>query len=237
MFILQRTGEKWAWVDTVHAWCDTSSDTGHTSCPHARAAAWLAPRTWKLHFEGGRGIDEHTFPSAGDALSALAIEAREGWQGVRDLGRPDLPADPPDDDAEAIRIFTTALDLVYLLDVTAGPTLTYHRRLDYDSKREIVVRARVEGAGDVWGVTVVENDAPFDPCIEVRLNTGQFEALAGFPAFFHALADRKPGTLDEMAALLDELGVTDDTAGYERRRAESDAALARHLYADDDQPL
>ena len=92
-------------------------------------------------------------------------------------------------------------------------TPTYHRCRD-NGRHEIVVRAR----GGMWGFTATESDLPFDQYVSVHVDTGQFAAYAAFPAFFRALADRQPATLDEMAALLDGLGVVDDTAGRERRR-------------------
>ncbi|MET7335873.1 hypothetical protein [Nonomuraea sp. NPDC005650] len=224
-------------IDTVHAWCAPSSDADHADCPRAAAYAQLAPHAWTLHFEGGRGLDEHTFPTAGDARKALAIEAREGWQGVRDLGRPDLLADPPADDAEAIRIFTTALDLVYSLDVTDAVTPTYYRHRNDDYEDEIVVRAWLRGAGTMWGFTVTGDTGGIDPCVTVSVRTDQAAAHTAFRPFFEAFSTRRPSTLDEVAALLNELGAFDDTPGHQQRRAETDAALSRELYGDNEPPL
>jgi hypothetical protein len=93
---------------------------------------------------------------------------------------------------------------------------TYHRCRD-NGQHEIVVRAR----GGLWAFTATESDLPFDQYVSVHVDTGQFAVYTSFPAFFQALADRQPATLDEFALLLDGLGVADDTAGYERRRQQA----------------
>lgn len=74
------------------------------------------PQTWTVHYEGGRGMDEHTFSSAAEAIKALEIEAREGWHQLKDLGRDYLPAEPPADAIEAIVTFHAALDIRFALD-------------------------------------------------------------------------------------------------------------------------
>ncbi|MEV4806797.1 hypothetical protein AB0K18_42955 [Nonomuraea sp. NPDC049421] len=75
------------------------------------------PQLWTLTYEGGRGMDEHTFASAAEAIGTLVAEAREGWHQLKDLGRDYLPAEPPADDVEAIVVFHTALDIRFSLDV------------------------------------------------------------------------------------------------------------------------
>lgn len=100
---------------------------------------------------------------------------------------------------------------------------TYYRHRNDDYKPEIVVRAWTPDEGDLWGLTVTDEDG-IDPRVAVHVCTGQFAAHALFGEFFRALAERAPGTLDEVASLLDALGVANETADRERRRAQSAAA-------------
>ncbi|GAA3027513.1 hypothetical protein [Streptosporangium longisporum] len=70
---------------------------------------------WVIVIDGDRGDDEHYFPSREDALKSLTIDVQESWNRVTDLGRPDLPAAPPDDATEAIEMFFRALGETYEL--------------------------------------------------------------------------------------------------------------------------
>ncbi|MFI7125954.1 hypothetical protein ACIBQ1_09690 [Nonomuraea sp. NPDC050153] len=102
---------------------------------------------------------------------------------------------------------------------------TYYRHRNEDTfLPEIVVRSWVPGEGDRWGFTVTDVDAAFESWVTVHVHTGQAAAYTAFQAFFEAFAERRPGTLEAVAALLDELGVVDDTAGHERRRALANTA-------------
>ncbi|RCG18244.1 hypothetical protein DQ384_39315 [Sphaerisporangium album] len=111
--ILQRKGEEWIPVEPLYAWCVGKPDFDHTLC--AERTDGHEPRTWVLRYDGGHGAEKHTFGTAGEALNALVIEARENWQRVNDLKRPDLPTEPPADDAEATQLFMTALGETYEL--------------------------------------------------------------------------------------------------------------------------
>lgn len=101
---------------------------------------------------------------------------------------------------------------------------TYYRHRNDDFKHEIVVRAYVPDEGDLWRFTVSGDEGGFEPLVAVHVRTDQFAVYARFPTFFAALAEQTPGTLDEVALILDRFGVVDDTAGFERRRAETNAA-------------
>lgn len=103
-------------------------------------------------------------------------------------------------------------------------TPTFYRHRNDDWQPELVVRCWDAGKGDLWGLTVTDGGGAFDPDVIVHVRTSQFDVYAAFSEFFQALAERKPTSLDETAALLSELGVVDDTAGVERRRAQAAAA-------------
>ncbi|MFF0249991.1 hypothetical protein [Streptosporangium sandarakinum] len=113
--------------------------------------------------------------------------------------------------------------------MSGNPSPTYYRHHNDDSKPEIVVRAFVPGEGDVWGFTVTGNEGGFDPLVAVHVRTDQFTVYVRFPEFFAALAERRPSNLDEVAGILNDLGVVDDTAGYQQRRAQTAAALDAHF--------
>ncbi|WP_336214440.1 hypothetical protein [Nonomuraea sp. LPB2021202275-12-8] len=110
--VLHRDGDTWAERETMWARCD-GEPQGYD---HTRCWEEMPPQIWTLRYEGGRGIDEYTHPSAAEALAACAIEAREGWHQRKELGRDDLPTEPPADDARAILIFHTALGVLFSLD-------------------------------------------------------------------------------------------------------------------------
>lgn len=101
---------------------------------------------------------------------------------------------------------------------------TYYRHRNDDFKHELVVRAYVPDEGDLWRFTATDSEGAFEPQVTVHVRTDHFEVYARFPEFFTALAEQKPSTVDEVAGLLDRLGVVDDTAVFERRRAETNAA-------------
>jgi hypothetical protein len=110
-----------AWARARELECDTVTllrHEGHAWVERetAERRAENRPQTWTLRYEGGRGTDEHTFPSAADAIAALAVEAREGWHQLKDLGRDYLPAEPPAYDVEVILVYHTALDVRFALD-------------------------------------------------------------------------------------------------------------------------
>ncbi|MFD8560608.1 hypothetical protein ACFV1N_25325 [Streptosporangium canum] len=113
--------------------------------------------------------------------------------------------------------------------MSGNPYPAYYRHRNDDFKHEIVVRAFVPGEGDLWGFTVTGDEGGFDPLVAVHVRTDQFMVYARFPEFFAALAERRPGTLDEVVGILDALGVVDDTAGYQQRRAQTTAALDAHF--------
>jgi hypothetical protein len=114
---------------------------------------------------------------------------------------------------------------------TPGPT--YYRHRNEDLKHEIVIHDFVPDEGDRWSITMTA-DFGFEPWTQITMRTGEYTAFRKFGEFFDQLAERQPGTLDEVAAILDGLGVRDETAERQRQRAESDAALARHV--DDKDP-
>ncbi|MFD9948809.1 hypothetical protein ACFWYW_46840 [Nonomuraea sp. NPDC059023] len=101
---------------------------------------------------------------------------------------------------------------------------TYYRHHNDDLKPEIVVRAWQPGHDTLWGFTVTCGTG-FDPWVEVQMRTPHFAAYTQFPAFFQALADRKPTTLDDVARILDELGVADTTATREQHQAQTRTLL------------
>ncbi|MFF3665422.1 hypothetical protein [Microtetraspora malaysiensis] len=73
------------------------------------------PGPWVLVIDGGRGDDEHSFPSEEEALASLAIHVRECWYQLTDLNAPGLPAGPPVDDAVAIGTYFWATGETYEL--------------------------------------------------------------------------------------------------------------------------
>lgn len=110
-----------------------------------------------------------------------------------------------------------------LAGVTDVQPTYYRHRNDDTFRHEIVVRAWQPGVGDLWGLTVTDEDG-IDPAVAVHVRTDQFAVYELFPCFWRALAEQKPASLGEVAALLNGLGIADDTAGVERRRAQTLAA-------------
>ncbi|MFI6900313.1 hypothetical protein ACIBKY_03575 [Nonomuraea sp. NPDC050394] len=106
---------------------------------------------------------------------------------------------------------------------------TYYRHRNHDFRQEIVVRAWRPGVGTLWGLTVTGDEGGFEPQVAVHVRAGAFSIYTRFPAFWSALAERQPGTLDEVARILDELGVADETADVERSRAVTSALLAEEF--------
>ncbi|MFI6505833.1 hypothetical protein [Nonomuraea typhae] len=112
------------------------------------------------------------------------------------------PATPPHDDSAA---------------------LTYQRR----GHNELIIQGSHPRAG-TWHMTVT-GEHGLDQRIKISVATGHFAAWMDSPDLFAALARHQPTSLDETITLLNELGATDITAETARRRAEADAALARHF--------
>ncbi|WP_433358630.1 hypothetical protein [Streptosporangium sp. CA-115845] len=85
--------------------------------PHIRTPQWV------LRLDSGRGDTELAFPAQGDALSALAAEARADWSRVTGLRDSQAPAEPPADDAEAIAVYFTATRETYSLTEEHDPAI------------------------------------------------------------------------------------------------------------------
>ncbi|MEZ0076319.1 hypothetical protein [Planotetraspora sp. GP83] len=66
---------------------------------------------WALRLDTGGepGGSLTLHPSEERAVACLAIEVREAWYRVADLGDPSLPADPPQEDRQAIGVFFRAM--------------------------------------------------------------------------------------------------------------------------------
>ncbi|MGW0486229.1 hypothetical protein [Nonomuraea sp. NPDC003214] len=108
---------------------------------------------------------------------------------------------------------------------TSGKPTYYRRRNDDTLQHEIIVRS--PNHGTQWDLTITSDDTPFNPAITVHVSTDSFPAYTHIPDFFRRLAERAPTTLDQLAAILDELGIPDETAAREQERART-AALTTH---------
>lgn len=96
------------------------------------------------------------------------------------------------------------------------PSEAWYASATAREKPSIMVGAPSTGGGTAWEFSITEHQLG-GPTVQIGMFGDAFDALEQIPAFFSALVEQRPSTLDQVRTLLDLLGAQDTT----ERRAPS----------------